>query len=166
MAVSDTPFVPGDGKVEILGLAGVVLFEATYELGDFTGDLTNITDRIVGYDRFKIAFVRKGRQRVLTGGFTIHGREFTNASAAVMRDVATFEGSALGNAGVADIPSDYDMVDIRFTALKTAVSSDTANAVITYNDCVLFGTWGEGEPAAAFAFSYECFGGSSTTGQA
>lgn len=148
----------------IEGSGAVGAHTVDYENGD-TGFGLEKEERIVIYDRDIIVAVRKGQQPTHVITFSVHMREFTNGTNAVILDVTQFTGAWSGQGSTTGVVSDFDMVDITLTEEGTD-HGDSVDGTIKFSDCVLICTgFAEGKPHT-YNFTAEAYGGFGRTGQA
>lgn len=161
---STTPKVRRDGTVLIEGDGSVGAHTVDYENGDTAFGLEK-ESRTVVRDRGTIVAVRKNDDPVYIVTFSVHQREFTNGSNAVILDVAQFTGAWSGQGSTTDVVSDFNMVSITLTEEGTD-HGDSVDGTIKFLGCILICTgFSEADPNQ-LAFTAECYGGFSRTGQA
>tara|TARA_Y100001963_G_scaffold47093_1_gene66420 strand:+ start:110 stop:610 length:501 start_codon:yes stop_codon:yes gene_type:complete len=98
MAISSTVKVRRDGTIKLTSGGGSpTSYTVAYEDGNFTANnLAEDADRIVIRDRGTIVGLRKGDDQVGSLSFSVHFREFTNATGGILLDF--LNGSAGGSA--------------------------------------------------------------------
>lgn len=156
--------VARNGTLTVAGDGSVSTHTVDYENGDTSFGLEK-ESRTVSYDRGRIVGVHKTQDPIHTITFTVHHREFTNGSNAVILDVAQFTGAWSGQGSTTSVVSDFNMVTLVLTAEGTDFG-DSADGTITFLGCILICTgFAEGD-LNSLAFTAECYGGFSRTGQA
>jgi hypothetical protein len=146
MAESTVPKVRRDGKITILD--GTTPAANEYEIAYEDGDLSLSRDknaRIVIRDRGTIVGVRDGDQPVLSIGFTVHMREFTNGGALTLIDVLEKTGNANGWASVSSGAFEPYMLKCKIEVEGTN-HGDGADHTMTADKVIFTWDFSEGDP--------------------
>ena len=138
----------------------------TYTVAYEDGDLSFSKDkdaRIVIRDRGNIVGVRKGESPVLSGSFTVHQRDFTDASALTLVDMIDGTGAASGHTSTGSGAFEHFMVDLKLE-IEGSSHGDTADGSVSFSKCICIWDFAEGQPNK-ISVSFECMGGLTFTGQ-
>lgn len=148
MSVSGVVKVRRDGVITLLDGAAAT-YTVAYEDGDFSADkLTgvNAADRVVIRDRGSIVGVRKGDDPVGSLSFSVHMRELTNGTDAVLLDFIT--GTVGSGAGPVVLTStggigfEQFMLDCKITV----DGQDLADSTATFAKVLFTADMSEGDP--------------------
>tara|TARA_R110000823_G_scaffold249323_1_gene372740 strand:- start:213 stop:719 length:507 start_codon:yes stop_codon:yes gene_type:complete len=161
MAVSTVVKVRRDGEITLTD-GGAVALVISYEDGNFSANnLAADEDRVVIRDRGTIVGLRKGDDQVGTLSFTVHFREFTNASSDVLLDFLN------GSQGVAGTPTALTSTggsgfeQFLCTAklkIEGTDLGDGADPVATFSKVLFTADFSEGDPDT-LSVSGEVYGG-------
>ena len=153
MAESTVVGVPRDGTITLTN-GDATSYVVAYENGDFSYS-EDREERIVIYDRGSIVGLRSGNDPVPTFSFTVHFREFMNASADTIMDFVyqTNNSSAASSSG--GVGFEPFLVDVAFQANMTTLSG--SNTKVLLGKCLLSASFSEGSPDSV-SFSGECYG--------
>tara|TARA_R110002020_G_scaffold182725_3_gene378430 strand:+ start:214 stop:708 length:495 start_codon:yes stop_codon:yes gene_type:complete len=164
MAASTIPKVRRDGSITFEDSGAGNSLTVTYEDGNFAFDGSGKADRIVIRDRGTIVGVRKGDDPVITGSFSVHFREFTNGSAAILADVIDGVGGASSWTSTGGGAFEQHMLTLKFICEATD-HGESADAVAAFSKVVSTWAFSESDPDT-LTVSFECFGGVAFVGQA
>lgn len=163
MAYSTVPKTRRDGKITLQdGTSGIpVTLEVAYENGDFSFSQPQKYAETVIMDRTNITTVRYGDEQVVTGSFTFHFRQFTDAvNAGSVRDFVTKSGAYSSNVstGLSGVPYvEHFCVDIALDIEGTNFGDDQdAQAIL--EKCVCSLDFSEGDPNG-YTLNFTCYGG-------
>lgn len=163
MAASVVPKIMRDGTLTVISGGGSpVTYTVAYEDGDLSFSKDKDA-RIVIRDRGTIVGVRKGESPVISGSFTVHQREFTNASALCLVDMLDKTGAASSHVSTGSGAYEDFMVDFKIT-IEGDDHGDNADGSATFSKCIATWDFAEGQPNK-ISVSFECFGGLTFTGQ-
>tara|TARA_R110000824_G_scaffold344193_3_gene530820 strand:- start:770 stop:1264 length:495 start_codon:yes stop_codon:yes gene_type:complete len=163
MAASVVPKIMRDGVITVLSGGGSpVTYTVAFEDGDFAFGKEKDA-RIVIRDRGTIVGVRKGESPVITGSFTVHQREFTDAAAVTLVDMLDKTGAASGHTSTGSGAYEEFMVDFKLI-IEGSDHGDNADGTATFSKCIATWDFSEGAPNK-LSVSFECFGGVVFTGQ-
>ena len=153
MAETTVVGVPRDGTITLTN-GDALSYVVAYENGDFSY-AEDKSERIVIYDRGTIVGLRSGNDPVPTFSFTVHFREFMNASADTIMDFVykTNNSSAASSSG--GVGYEPFLVDVAFQANMTALSG--SNTKVLLGKCLLTASFSEGSPDSV-SFSGEVYG--------
>jgi hypothetical protein len=152
-----------DGQISVISGGGSpVTYTVSFEDGDFAFGKEKDA-RIVIRDRGTIVGVRRGESPVISGSFTVHQREFTNASALTLVDMLDKTGAAAGHTSTGSGAYEDFMVDFKIT-IEGDDHNDNADGSATFSKCIATWDFSEGAPNK-LSVSFECFGGVTFTGQ-
>jgi len=163
MAYSVVPKTKRDGKIELKDGTAVtpVVLEIAYEDGNFSVSQPQQFSELVIMDRGNFAAVRKQDEQTITGSFSFHFRQWTDASqVGSVRDFINQNGAYSGNVstGLTGVPYvEHYTVDIVYTAEGTDFG-DAQDTSITLSKCVCSLDFAEGDPSA-FTLNFTCYGG-------
>jgi len=163
MAASTIPKVRRDGTLVLADSGASNSYTVAYEDGDMSFSAEK-ADRVVIRDRGTIVGVRSADDPVLSFSFSVHQRDFTDASNANIVDVIEQTGSSsswtsVGN-GTAFAPY---MLDVTLT-IEGTDHGDSADHTAKMSKCILTWDFAEGDPNK-ISVKGECFGGLTFTGQ-
>lgn len=163
MAASVVPKIMRDGTITVISGGGSpVTYTVAYEDGDFSFSKDKDA-RIVIRDRGTIVGVRKGESPVISGSFTVHQRELTDANALSLVDMLDKTGAASGHTSTGSGAYEDFMVDLKLT-IEGTLHGDTHDGSATFSKCIATWSFSEGAPNKV-SVSFECFGGIAFTGQ-
>lgn len=151
MAYSSVPKMRKDGKLTLQDSGATNTLEVEYEDGNFTFSVSK-RQAVILRDRGTITTARSGDQDpVATGSFTIHLRQFTDASTAgSVLDFVNKTGHYNGNTttGTAGTPyvEEY-CIDIKYEVEGTDLG-DAKDHSATLTKCVCTVSITEGDPTA------------------
>lgn len=152
MAESTVVGVPRDGTITLTN-GDAANYVVSYEQGDFSYS-EDKAERVVIYDRGTKVGLRSGTDPVPTFSFTVHFREFMNASANSLMDFisGTNYGASTSTGGTGYEPF---LVDVEFKADMSSISG--SNTKVTLTKCLLVASFSEGSPDSV-SLSGECYG--------
>lgn len=162
MAASVVPKIMRDGTLTVTSGGSPVTYTVAYEDGDLSFSKDKDA-RIVIRDRGNIVGVRKGESPVLSGSFTVHQRDFTDASALTLVDMIDGTGAASGHTSTGSGAFEHFMVDLKLE-IEGSSHGDTADGSVSFSKCICTWDFAEGQPNK-ISVSFECFGGLTFTGQ-
>ena len=163
MAYSTVPKTKRDGKIELKDGTAVtpVVLEIAYEDGNFSVSQPQQFSELVIMDRGNFSAVRKQDEQTITGSFSFHFRQFTDASnVGSVRDFINKSGAYSSNVstGTSGVPYvEHYTIDIIYTAEGTDFGDDQDTS-ITLSKCVCSLDFAEGDPSA-FTLNFTCYGG-------
>jgi len=168
MAVSGVVKVKRDGVITLLDGAAAT-YTVAYEDGDFSADtLTggNAADRVVIRDRGSIVGLRKGDDPVGSLSFSVHMRELTNSTDAVLLDFITgTQGSGAGAVALVStggVGFEQFLLDCKITIDGQDLATDST---ATFSKVLFTADFSEGDPDK-LSIKGEVYGGVAFTGQA
>ena len=161
MAASVIPKVKRDGLITLTD--GTSTYTVSYEDGDLSFDKTK-TSRVVIRDRGVIVGVRKGEDAVLSLSFSVHMRDFTDATSLNLIDVLDNTGAASTWTTTGGSGFEQFMLTTSLT-VEGDSHGDTADAVATFSKCLYEWSFSEGDPNKV-SCKAEIYGGITFTGQA
>jgi hypothetical protein len=163
MAVSTTVKVRRDGQITLTSGGGSpVSLTIDYEDGNFTADrLGADADRVVIRDRGSIVGLRKGDDQVGSLSFSVHFREFTNATAGTLLDF--INGSAAGSALTSAGGTGFEQFLCQVDMLTEGTAADGADGHAVFNKVLLTADFSEGDPDV-LSVSGEVYGNITFTG--
>ena len=144
MAVSGVVKVRRDGVITLTDGAAAS-YTVAYEDGDFSADkLTgvNAADRVVIRDRGTIVGVRKGDDPVGSLSFTVHLRELTNNTDAVLLDFITGKNAAATLTSAGGVGYEQFMLNCKMTI----DGQDLADSTATFSKVLFTADMSEGDP--------------------
>ena len=144
--------VPRDGVITITN-GDAVNYTVSYEQGDFSYNEEK-AERIPIYDRGTLVGLRSGTDAIPTFSFTVHFREFMNASAHSLLDFIsdTNYGASASTGGTGYEPF---LVDLEFKANMSGISG--SNTKVTLTKCLIVPSFSEGSPDSV-SLSGEVYG--------
>lgn len=161
MSVSGVIKVRRDGVITLLDDAAAS-YTVAYEDGDFSADtLTggNAADRVVIRDRGSIVGLRKGDDPVGSLSFTVHMREFTNATGGVLLDFITGTDGVTALTSTGGVGFEQFLLDCKITV----DGQDIADSVATFSKVLFTADFSEGDPDK-LSIKGEVYGGVAYTG--
>ena len=164
MAVSGVVKVRRDGVITLLDGAAAT-YTVAYEDGDFSADtLTggNAADRVVIRDRGSIVGLRKGDDPVGSLSFSVHYREFTNATGGVLLDFITGTNGAVALTSTGGVGFEQFLLDCKITVDGQDLATDST---ATFSKVLFTADFSEGDPDK-LSLKGEVYGGVAFTGQA
>jgi len=155
MAVSTYVKVKRDGVLTLMdGTGSPNTFDVTYTNGDLKfSDAAD--DEVVIRNRGSIVGVRAGDSPVLSGSFSVHFREWTNAALTLV-DVLQGVGSASGWTKVNYAFEQFNL-DVKLVVAKGADGGVTAPTA-TLSTCIFTWDFSEADPDS-IAVSFNCYEG-------
>jgi len=164
MAYSTVPKCRRDGVIQLRDSGGVNTLDVAYEDGNLTFSVEPKEAQNIFRDRGVITTVRKGDAAEITGSFTIHMREFTNASAGSVLDFVNKTGAYSGNTSTGSTGTpfvEFYCIDILYTVEGTDFSDDKDHTA-TISKAVVNASFTEGDPNA-LTFEFAAYGGIALT---
>lgn len=164
MAIDNTVKVRRDGTIKLTSGGGSPqTLSVDYEDGNFTANLLGAEeDRVVIRDRGTIVGLRKGDDQVGSLSFSVHFREFTNATGTILLDFinGTAAGSALTSIAGTGFEQFLLQVEMEVEATDHGAGAD-AKAI--FDKVLLTADFSEGDPSV-LNFSGEVYGGVTFSG--
>lgn len=156
-----------DGSITLKDGTGTpVTLAVQFTNGDFTVDGMQESDRApIAYEtRGALVSLRKGARSYPTGSFSGMMTAFTDATHKTLYDWVNKRGSYSANISTTTAMGDVHTSDIVLTVEGTNLG-DSANHVLTLEDCHISMGMSEGEPNT-FSLSFTVYGDISATGTA
>ena len=163
MAYSTVPKTKRDGKIELKDgtTPTAVVLEIAYEDGNFSFSQPQQFSELVVMDRGNFATIRKQDEQTITGSFSFHFRQFTDAvNLGSVRDFINKSGAYNANISTSatGVPYvEFHTIDLVYTAEGTDFGDDQDTSV-TLSKCVCSLDFAEGDPSA-FTLNFTCYGG-------
>ena len=142
MAESTVVAVPRDGQITLTN-GDATSYICSYEAGDLTYS-EDLAERIVIYDRGTIVGLRSGNDAVPSVSFTVHFREFMNASANTLLDFIAETNFLSGASSTGGTGYEPYLVDLEFKADMTSLSG--SNTKVTMTKVLITASFSEGSP--------------------
>lgn len=142
MAESTVVAVPRDGTITITN-GDATAYVVSYENGDMSMNLDK-AERIVIYDRASIVGLRSGNDPVPTISFSVHLREFTNATSDTLLDFVYKTGNSSGATSTGGTGFEQFLVTVEFQANMSGLSG--SNTKVTFEKVLLTAAVSEGNP--------------------
>lgn len=168
MAYSTIPKTRRDGSITLIdGTSPVVELLIAYEDGNLTINTPNTFTSTVIRDRGDTTTVRKGDDQQLSGTFSFHLRQFTEATVTggSIIDFLTKAGGYSSNisTGSAGVPYvEQYCIDIKYIALGSTVG-DPVDSQVVLSKCIIDSyDFTEGDPDSV-SISFTVYGGSTIT---
>jgi hypothetical protein len=153
MAESTVVAVPRDGTITITN-GDATSYVVSYENGDMSMNLDK-AERIVIYDRASIVGLRAGNDPVPSISFSVHLREFTNASSDTLLDFVYKTGNSSAATSTGGTGFEQFLVTVEFQANMSGLSG--SNTKVTFEKVLLTAAVSEGNPDT-IAMSGEVYG--------
>lgn len=162
MAYSVVPKTKRDGVITLLDgtTPAAIELDIAYEDGNFTFSQPTQYTELVIMDRGNFAAVRKQDEQAITGSFSFHFRQFTDAGVGSVRDFINKTGgySANVSTGSTGVPYiEFHCVNIKYTAEGTDLG-DAKDHTATLAKCVCSLDFAEGDPSS-WTLNFTCYGG-------
>jgi hypothetical protein len=132
-------------------------YSVSMENGDFSGALGAKADRVVIRDRHAIAGLREGADPIPTFSFSVHMREFKDASATTIIDVIEWTNTWSAGVSVASDAFEQKLHKVTLTVAGTGGGTVVMNSVLLTYD------FAEGDPDS-LTINGEIYGAISRTG--
>jgi len=146
MAESTVVKVRRDGTLTLSDGTGTpVTYTVAYENGDVSFDGGSKADRIVIRDRGTIVGLRKGDDPVTSLSFSVHMREFSDATSGSLIDFLDKTGSYNGNTSTGGVGYEQYLIDIAFQVEGTS-HGDANDHLATASKCLATWSFSEGDP--------------------
>jgi len=142
MAESTVVAVPRDGTITITN-GDATSYVVSYENGDMSMNLDK-AERIVIYDRASIVGLRAGNDPVPSISFSVHLREFTNASSDTLLDFVYKTGNSSAATSTGGTGFEQFLVTVEFQANMSGLSG--SNTKVTFEKVLLTAAVSEGNP--------------------
>ena len=142
MAESTVVAVPRDGTITITN-GDATAYVVSYENGDMSMNLDK-AERIVIYDRASIVGLRAGNDPVPSISFSVHLREFTNASSDTLLDFVYKTGNSSAATSTGGTGFEQFLVTVEFQANMSGLSG--SNTKVTFEKVLLTAAVSEGNP--------------------
>lgn len=142
MAESLVVAVPRDGTITITN-GDATSYVVSYENGDMSMNLDK-AERIVIYDRASIVGLRAGNDPVPSISFSVHLREFTNASSDTLLDFVYKTGNSSAATSTGGTGFEQFLVTVEFQANMSGLSG--SNTKVTFEKVLLTAAVSEGNP--------------------
>lgn len=171
MALSTVTKNLNDGSITLADGTGTpVTLSVPVTVGDLAvsalraaSGITGENNAVVAYEtRGKLDTVRHTAREYPSGSFSVHFREFTNATSGAVLD---FIRKANGySANVSTLASSADVYTIQITlTVKGTDHDDGADHTIVLDDCACVADFAEGDPST-LTIGYVCYGSVTVTG--
>ena len=134
--------VPRDGTITITN-GDATSYVVSYENGDMSMNLDK-AERIVIYDRASIVGLRAGNDPVPSISFSVHLREFTNATADTLLDFVYKTGNSSAATSTGGTGFEQFLVTVEFQANMSGLSG--SNTKVTFEKVLLTAAVSEGNP--------------------
>lgn len=142
MAESTVVAVPRDGTITITN-GDATSYVVSYENGDMSMNLDK-AERIVIYDRASIVGLRAGNDPVPSISFSVHLREFTNATSDTLLDFVYKTGNSSAATSTGGTGFEQFLVTVVFQANMSGLSG--SNTKVTFEKVLLTAAVSEGNP--------------------
>tara|TARA_R110002110_G_scaffold332075_4_gene543126 strand:- start:8246 stop:8746 length:501 start_codon:yes stop_codon:yes gene_type:complete len=163
MAYSTVPKTRRDGVITLSDLAAAHTLEVAYEDGNLSINTPQTYASQVFRDRGDTVAVREGDDQQITGTFSFHLRQFTDAvELGSILDFIRKTGIYSTNVSVGTAGSPYISqycIDITYVADGTSVGDAAATQVILAKCVIDSYDFTEGDPDSV-SLSFTCYGGS------
>lgn len=148
MALSAVAKTKRDGLITLKdGTGSPVTLSVQYEDGDwsFEGLSKHQAELVAFFDRGEFYSVRKSNQKFITGKFTYHLTELSDASNGVVLDFIRFANQYSANVSTLGANAEVKTIDILWTVEGTN-HGDATDHTLQLDDCACEFAAAEGEP--------------------
>jgi hypothetical protein len=164
MTLSAVAKTKRDGLITLKdGTGSPVTMDVIYEDGDFSfeGVSKHQAELIAFFDRGVFYSLRKSNQKFITGKFTAHFTELSDATNANLYDFINFNNKYSANVGTRGSTAEVKTISILWTVEGTD-HGDATDHTLLLADCACEIGGAEGEPDK-FSVSFTCYGSITVT---
>lgn len=164
MALSAVAKTKRDGKITLKDGTGTpVTLDVVYEDGDFSfeGLSKHQAELIAFFDRGVFYSLRKSNQKFITGKFTAHITELSDAANGVLMDFIRFTNQYSANVSTLGANAEVKTLDVLWT-IEGTDHGDASDHTLQLDDCACEIGAAEGEPNKE-SISFTCYGAVTVT---